>query len=160
MDWNLQSVSTRQWPNLSWWLRESPTAANHTYWQPRLNKRSESTTHVKAPQTPKPLTVSSTVSCLVLCLQKQVRDRTPVARKGADRSHTKRNGLWISWTITWLSNTMNTNKKQAHNHLIKMKLYKEIGMPPLPVRDNKRSETSEPKQMTTQDRTDQEKSEG
>jgi hypothetical protein len=55
---------------------------------------------------------------------------------------------------------MNTNKKQAHNHLIKMKLYKEIGMPPLPVRDNKRSETSEPKQMTTQDRTDQEKSEG
>lgn len=54
---------------------------------------------------------------------------------------------------------MSTNKKQAQNHLVKMKLYKEIGMPPLPIRDNKRRETSEPKQMTTQDKTDPEKSE-
>lgn len=57
-----------------------------------------------------------------------------------DPSPIKRERPLTFLTITLQSSSKSTNKKENENHLIKMNLYKEIGMPPLPKSEKKWAE--------------------
>lgn len=84
--------------------------------------------------------------------EKAVKRATTASNKKRKRPKSFKKKKQFTFLDTYITDQYNDYKRrETQNHLIKMKLYKEIGMPPLPKTEKVNAETLETEQSKTKD---------